>query len=223
LKRRRGEPEPMVRRLRQFNYVALVGCLFLLVAAFALISTLRSEDSGTLGIGAYGEGDPVPEFAVPLANGDLDGDANVDPDQACEIDEPEALRICDYFDRPLVISFWFTRQASDCIDYQDDFEAAYRRYGDRVNFVSVNVRDDRDRVRELIEEHDWQVPVGYDRDGAASNVYRVNGCPTFVYVETGGVMKNAEIGTEAIDGLDAQVRSLLKTDGEKVQPAKSES
>lgn len=223
MKRRRGEPEPMVRRLRQFNYVALVGCLFVFVAAVALISTLRSEDSGTLGIGGYGEGEPVPEFAVPLADGDLDGDANVDPDQACEIDEPEALRICDYFDRPLVISFWFTKQASECIDYQDAFDEAAAKFGDRAGFVSINVRDDRDRVRELIEEHDWQVPVGYDRDGAASNVYRVNFCPTFVYVKTGGVMKNAEIGLEAVEDLDSQIRSLLKSDGAKVQPAKSQS
>jgi peroxiredoxin len=219
---RPGESEPLAARLRQFNYVALVGCVFVLVVAVALINALRSEDSGTLGIGAYGEGEPAPKFAVPFAASDLDGDANVDPEKACEIDEPDALRICDYFDRPLVISFWFTKGASQCIEHQDRFDALLPKYGDRANFVSINVRDDRDRVRELIEEHGWQVPVGHDRDGAVSNVYRVGGCPTFVYVKKGGVVKNAEIGDPAIEGLDSQVRSLLKTDGAKVKPAQAQ-
>ena len=222
-RRHRGEPEPMVRRLKQFNYVALVGCVFLLVIAIALINTLRSEDSGTLGIGNYMEGEPAPKFAVPVAASDLDGDANVDPDQACEIEVEDALRICDYFDKPLVMSFWFTKQASQCIDYQDDFEAAFDRYGDRANFVSINVRDDRDRVRELIEEHGWRVPMGYDRDGAVSNIYRVGGCPTFVYVKRGGEVKDAEIGNPAIDGLDSQIRSLLKSDGQEVEPTQPQS
>lgn len=219
---RRPGDEQLPRRFRQFNYVALVGCVFLAVIGFALINALRSEDSGTLGIGGYGVGEPVPEFAVPVAMSDLDGDANVDPDQACGIDEPDAIRVCDYFDRPLVISFWFTKGAAACIDHQDAFDELLPRYGDRVNLLSINVRDDRDRLRELIEEHDWKVPVGYDRDGAVSNIYRVGGCPTFAYVERGGVLKNADIGDDAVEQLDAQVRSLLKSDGQEVKPTESE-
>ncbi len=208
---------------RPFNYVGLVAVVFVLVGAVAVINMLRTDESGTLGIGDYGQGEPVPKFAVPIADGDLEGDANVNQDQACDIDVDEAIRICDYFDRPLVMSFWFTKGASECIDHQDAFDEAAARFGDRAGFVSINVRDDRDRVRELIEQHDWQVPVGYDRDGAVSNIYRVGGCPTFAYVKTGGVLKNAEIGTKAVEQLDSQIRSLLKSDGEEVEPAETES
>jgi len=217
------EPEGRRPARKPFNYVALVGAAFVLVAAIALINMLRSEDSGTLGIGDYGVGKQIPPFAVPIATGDLDGDANVDPDKACEIDVPGALRICDYFDRPLVISFWFTKGSSRCIDHQDTFDRLLPEYGDRVGLVSINVRDDRDRVRELIDEHDWKVPVGYDRDGAVSNVYRVGGCPTFAFVKRGGVLKNAEIGDTSFDELETQVRSLLKSDGTEVKPTKTES
>ena len=36
------------------------------------------------------------------------------------------------------------------------------------------------------------MPVGYDRDGAVSNLYRVGGCPTLVYAYPGGILERAE-------------------------------
>ena len=125
------------------------------------------------------------------------------------VEGADVIRICDYFDRPLVMSFWFTKGGSQCIDQQDVFDDVALRYAGRVGALSINVRDDRDDVRGLIEEHGWKVPVGYDRDGAVSNVYRVGGCPTFIYVRKGGVMKNASIGKTSAEELNAQIRSLL--------------
>lgn len=63
-----------------------------------------------------------------------------------------------------------------------------------MNFLSVNVRDERETVTDLIAERDWQVPVGLDPDGAISNLYRVGGCPTIVLAHPGGILYRAEIG-----------------------------
>jgi cytochrome c biogenesis protein CcmG, thiol:disulfide interchange protein DsbE len=104
-----------------------------------------------------------------------------------------ALRVCDFFDKPLVLSFWFTR-GGDCENQEDVFEAAYRRYSPRVNFLAVDVRDSDSEVRKLIAERDWTHPVGLDRDGALSNLYRVGGCPTFVYAYPGGIFEATSIG-----------------------------
>ncbi len=92
-----------------------------------------------------------------------------------------------------MISFWFTK-GGDCADQQDVVDAVYRRYRGRVNFLSLDVRDDRDTVRELIRQHGWKMPVGYDRDGAVASLYRVGGCPTFAYVYPGGTLQSASIG-----------------------------
>jgi len=92
-----------------FNYVTVVGVAFVVVILLALVNMLRTEDSGTVGIGEVGRGDPVPKFAVPVASSDLDGDANIDPKKACGVEGADVIRICDYFDRPLVMSFWFTK------------------------------------------------------------------------------------------------------------------
>ena len=192
-----------------FNYVTVVGVAFVVVIVLALVNMLRTEDSGTVGIGDVGRGEPVPKFAVPVASSDLDGDANIGPKQACKVAGADVIRVCDYFDRPLVMSFWFTKGGSQCIDQQDVFDDVTLDYKRRLGALSINVRDDRDDVRSLIEEHGWKVPVGYDRDGAVSNIYRVGGCPTFIYVRKGGVMKNATIGPASAEELNAQIRSLL--------------
>ena len=163
-----------------FNYVTVVGVAFVVVIVLALVNMLRTEDSGTVGIGDVGRGEPVPKFAVPVASSDLDGDANIDPKQACKVEGADVIRVCDYFDRPLVMSFWFTKGGSQCIDQQDVFDDVTLDYKRRLGALSINVRDDRDDVRSLIEEHGWKVPAGYDRDGAVSNIYRVGGCPTFI-------------------------------------------
>ena len=192
-----------------FNYVTVVGVAFVVVIVLALVNMLRTEDSGTVGIGDVGRGEPVPKFAVPVASSDLDGDANIDPKQACKVEGADVIRVCDYFDRPLVMSFWFTKGGSQCIDQQDVFDDVTLDYKRRLGALSINVRDDRDDMRSLIEEHGWKVPAGYDRDGAVSNIYRVGGCPTFIYVRKGGVMKNATIGPASAEELNAQIRSLL--------------
>ena len=208
------------------TYSALVGLVFLGVIVFAIFNAVGNEEGGVLGAGAVERGWPLPEFAVPDARGELVGDANVFQDDcetnanpcppddvrvpACRIDEPGAIRVCDLFDRPLAISFWFTR-GGDCLPSQDAFDEVARRYSGRVNFLSINVRDDRDEVRRIIAERGWEVPVGWDRDGAVSNLFRVGVCPTVAFVYPGGILHDARIGTEAVSvaGLERELDELL--------------
>jgi hypothetical protein len=191
------------------NFSALIGLLIAIIVIFVFVNALRNTESGTVGIGSAGIGEKVEPFAVPLAMSDLEGDANVEPAQACQVAGDDVMRICDYFDRPLLISFWFTGGAAECIDQQDVFDQVATRFRKRVGAVSINVRDDRGRVRDLIEERGWKVPVGHDTDGAVSNVYRVGGCPTFLFVKPGGVLERAEIGRTTVEELSSQVRSFL--------------
>ena len=49
-------------------------------------------------------------------------------------------------------------------------------------------------MRRLIDDRGWTHPIGLDRDGALSNLYRVGGCPTFVYAFPGGILQSTSIG-----------------------------
>jgi len=208
------------------RYSIGVGLLFLAVILVATIQTLGDGGGGgTLGLDRQPSHWPLPEFAVPAAVSGLEGDANVAQDDcessavpcpesaqrvpACQIDTPGAIRLCDLFDRPLVISFWFTKGGSECTDQQDVVDAVYERYRGRVNFLSLNVRDARDTVRELVHERGWRMPVGYDRDGAVGGLYRVGGCPTFAYGYPGGTLESAGSGELTAAQLSARVERLL--------------
>jgi hypothetical protein len=207
------------------RYSLVVGLLFLAVIVVATLNTISGGNGGrTLGLDRLPARWPLPEFAVPLGDGSLEGDANVAQDgcetsalpcpedsrrpPACRIDAPGAIRVCDLFDRPLVISFWFTK-GDGCAGQQDVVEQAYRRYRGEVRFLSLDIRDDRDSLRDLIAEHGWTMPVGYDRDGAVASLYGVGGCPTFAYVYPGGTLQSASIGDLTLAQLSDRVDRLL--------------
>ena len=113
------------------------------------------------------------------------------------------------FDRPLVLSFWFT-SGGDCEAEQDVFEGAYRRYRGRVNFLSLDVRDDRDTVRELIARARLDACRSARLRRRAPDLYRIGGCPTFLYVYPGGIAPDASIGELDLRGSSsAKVEALL--------------
>jgi hypothetical protein len=211
------------------RYSIFVGVAFLALIVVATLSTIRAGTGGTLGASEDERGRPLAEFAVPDARSSLEGDANVAQDDcstsqdpcpedarrvpACRIsrDEfPGAIRVCDFFDRPLVLSFWFTRGA-DCLPTQDLVDRMAARYRGRVNFLSIDIRDDRDKVRTIIAEHGWKIPVGYDADGAVSDLYRVGGCPTVAFAYPGGILAFAKVGTAELSAplMRADIHRLL--------------
>jgi hypothetical protein len=209
------------------RYSIVVGLLFLAIVAFASIKTLGGGGSGekTLGLDQFEARWPLPEFAVPAAAGQLEGDANVAQDDcgsaaipcsekpprepACRISTAGAIRVCDLFGKPLVLSFWFTK-GGNCAAQQDVVDQVYRRYRGRVNFLSLDVRDDRGTVRELVAENGWQMPVGYDRDGAVAALYHIGGCPTLAYAYPGGTLQSASIGELTAPKLEAHIDRLLR-------------
>jgi hypothetical protein len=207
------------------RYSIAVSLIFVAVIVVATIQTLgEGGGGGTLGLERQPPRWPLPEFAVPAAASQLEGDANVAQDDcessaipcpedahrtpACRIATTGAIRVCDLFDRPLVISFWFSK-GGDCERQQDVVNAIYARYRGRVNFLSLNVRDDRDTVRELTRRRGWELPVGYDRDGAVASLYRIGGCPTFAYAYPGGTLESAGVGELTAGQLSARVERLL--------------
>jgi thiol-disulfide isomerase/thioredoxin len=204
------------------RYSIAVGLIFFAVVVVAVIHN-AGNGPGTLGLDDQPRHWPLPEFAVPLASGTLEGDANVAQDDcgssqlpcpdprtpACRVEEPGSFRVCDLFGRPSLISFWFTK-GEGCVAQQDVLDRVYERYRGRVSFLSLDVHDDPDTVRELARERGWRMPVGYDRDGAVAALYRIGGCPTFAFAYPGGTLWRATIGR--LDGtqLSAHLEQLLR-------------
>jgi hypothetical protein len=208
------------------RYSIVVGLIFLAIVAVATINTIEGGGpGGTLGLDKLPARWPLPEFAVPAGASQLEGDANVAQDDcetssvpcsegsqrtpACRIGTAGAIRVCDLFGKPLVISFWFS-EGSGCVNQQDVVQRVSRRYRGRVGFLSLDIHDDRNTLRDLIRKHGWTMPVGYDRDGAVGSLYRVGGCPTFAYAYPGGTLQGATIGDLTAGQLSDRIDRLLE-------------
>jgi hypothetical protein len=209
------------------RYSTFVGLAFLVLIVIAAVNTFETDEGGVLGADEAEIGAPLPEFAVPELIGGEDADANVFQDDcessqipcpaddqrtpACQVDLPRVIRICDLFERPLVLSFWFSTPA-ECPPTQDVVDQAARRYRDRVNFLSLAVRGERDELARIVTERGWRLPVGWDRDGAVSNLYRVGLCPTVAFVLPGGILREARIGSDELGRrqLDAAIEGLIR-------------
>ena len=208
------------------RYSLWVGLAFAVLIGIATVNTLQTSDDGLLGADEAQADEPLPEFALPELLHGPDADANIFQDDcetsanpcpegdsrtpACEVPGGDVIRVCDALDRPLVLSFWFSNPA-ECPPTQDAIDEQARRYRGRVNFLSIAIRGDREELREIVEERGWSLPVGWDRDGAVSNLYRVGVCPTAAFVLPGGVLREARIGSDALSGgqLEGAIERLL--------------
>ena len=227
----RGRAGPSARKPAS-RYSIFVGIAFLIVIVIATANTLQTRDDGILGATANEKGEPLPQFAVPELLGSQEGDANVSRTTArrgsnpcpttsaprpARSTSPDVIRVCDLFDRPLVISFWFTGGA-DCLPTQDLSTTLAQRFAGRVNFLSINVRDDRDEARAIADERGWRLPVGWDADGAVSNLYRVGGCPTVAFAYPGGLLSEAVIGSETLS--EPELTAHRRAPGPRVRSAR---
>jgi hypothetical protein len=66
-------------------------------------------------------------------------------------------------------------------------------------------------VHTIASEHGWTMPVGYDRDGAVSDLYRVGGCPTVAFAYPGGILDFAKASIAALSA-DGSLRAGLERD-----------
>jgi hypothetical protein len=196
---REREAEQARRAARPYSIV--VGIVFLGVLLFAGINAVRNSGEAVLG---PERGERIPLFAAPTATGSLDGDANIDQGEvvngrrrgsACDIagSARDVLKICDYFDRPLVMVAWFTRGCGNCRPQLDTVERVRKRVPG-VHFIGLDVRDSKDNAREEVLEHGWGFPMALDRDGAVSQLYGIGGGPTLIFAYPDGITRDVYLG-----------------------------
>jgi hypothetical protein len=199
------------------KYAWVVGILMLMVLGFVLFfNTLPNTGEALFGLD---RGDRLPDFAVPLATSDLEGDANVcqrepcpegaGPRPACELRSDEVLNVCLLRRDPLVLTFIFDRGA-DCYPQVDRTERV-RDAVEGVRFATVYFsRKERSEVRSLVEARRWEQPVGVDQDGEVSNRYGVGVCPTTMFVRAGGRVLDTKLGNLTEDQIRRGAERLLR-------------
>jgi hypothetical protein len=195
------------------KYAWLVGILMVMGLGVLLFAqTLPNAGESVQGPTV---GDPLPAFAAPAADGDLEGDANVCQERpcpesagevpACEIDSEQAVTVCPDGDRPLVLTFVVTR-GTDCEPQVDRVERV-RSEVPEVDFVTVVSGDTLQETEGLAAQRGWEQPVGVDEDGSVVNLYGIGICPVTVFARDGRV-RDVELGNLTEDQLRRRASRL---------------
>jgi hypothetical protein len=200
-----------VSRPRYARYVGLVG---LVIAALVVASTLLGRSDGATGIAP---GRRLAPFAVPLALGTLQGDANIATHAhegsagnvpACSVRGTQVLNVCQLYEQAPVVLALFVDEGG-CQKVLDEMQALVASYPG-VRFAAVAIGGQRIELRRLVRSRRLSLPVGIDEDGALASLYKVFSCPQVNFAYPGGVVQSkAFLGTPSLSALRARVSRLV--------------
>jgi hypothetical protein len=196
------------------RYGRYVGMLAVLIVVLITVNTIVTKPNGEKGIEP---GHSLPPFAVPLALGDLAGDADIatSADQgaagrvpACQERGPQILNVCQLYERGPVVLALFVDSGS-CPAIVSDLQALAPSFPG-VQFAAVAIKGERGQLRRLVHTRGLRLPVGIDRDGALASLYKVATCPQVTFAYPGGLVQSrALLSRPAPATLRARVSELL--------------
>ncbi len=110
--------------------------------------------------------------------------------------------------RPVVINFWAS-WCLPCVAEMPAFEQAHRRLGDRIAFLGINQRDDRDAAQELARRTGVTYPLGVDTAGRSFGAFGGLGMPTTVLIRADGTVADVVAGQLDAELLARRIQDRL--------------
>ena len=138
--------------------------------------------------------DKLPDFKVY----DMDGNA---------------VTLYESFGKPLVVNFWAT-WCPPCKAEMPYFDELYKEYGDRVDFMMVNLtdgqRDTTASVKAFIGSNKYSFPVYCDSEMSAAIAYGVNSIPMTLFIDSEGELINYKVGAISESALESMLLKMTE-------------
>ena len=170
-----------------------LGALFLPTTAPAVQtdpSAAMQDASESAGIAV---GQTAPDFTVYTATG-------------------EEITLSQMRGKPVVLNFWAS-WCHPCCNELPDFEEAFAQYGDRVQFMMVNLtdgaRDTLEGVQAFVSENGYSFPVYFDTGESAASAYGVYYIPHTILVSADGKVQYSQASPLTLERLQALLDPLL--------------
>lgn len=162
------------------------------------------------------KGSRSPAFAIPLLGSRLTGDANLveqkgDTHWACKVQGKDILNGCVLRNRGRVLVGFFVGDGKSClreIGVLQAFAVSQRI----VLPVVVVSKTDRKRTQLFVKKNRWSLLIGYDRDGALANRFRVAVCPQITYIGHDGNVQGTFFGRMNLTKLKRKVNQFLQSE-----------
>lgn len=105
------------------------------------------------------------------------------------------ISLANYQGKPIFINFWAS-WCPPCQAETPDLVKAYAKYGDKVQFIGVNLtaQDSLADVTAFIKKYDIKYPVAMDIKGSVAQQYQVLAIPTSIFVNRQGIIIERYVG-----------------------------
>jgi len=121
--------------------------------------------------------------------------------------------------KPTYIKLWAS-WCKPCMEQMPHFQQLFRQYGDRVNFVAVNINinEQRSAVKDVISKFGLTMPVWMDQQGQMALALGLVGTPfSVLFNRDGQQVYSSHVSDAALDGLmqrlaDGQLLSSEQSD-----------
>ena len=113
------------------------------------------------------------------------------PDFTVEDMDGNPVSLSDYLGKPVVLNFWASWCGS-CKNQMPAFQTAWTEYGDRVQFLMVNLTDNTQETltsaKAFLDTTDYTFPVFFDTQLSGAIAYGVTGIPATYFINAEGLV-----------------------------------
>jgi thiol-disulfide isomerase/thioredoxin len=109
---------------------------------------------------------------------------------------------------PVLVNFWGS-WCPPCRDEAPDLRAAAEEFDGRVQFLGVDILDNRQAAREFIREFDWPYPSIFDPEAEIRDGLGYLGQPITLIYDARGRLAFDLVGTASAELLRQEIRKVL--------------
>jgi thiol-disulfide isomerase/thioredoxin len=137
--------------------------------------------------------------------------ARATPDISLSTLDGGTFRLAAQRGKPVIVNFWAT-WCLPCRAELPAFEQVHKSHrDDGLVIVGVDVAEPSDVVAKYVAEMGLTFPIAIDEDGEVSELYRVQGLPTTIFVGRDGTIRDVIIGGPLSKAaIESKVADLMK-------------
>lgn len=135
------------------------------------------------------------------------------PDFTVTDEEGKEVALSDFIGKPVILNFWAS-WCGPCKSEMPDFDEAYGKYGNDIQFMMVNLTDNShetvEAAKDFIKEQGYAFPVFYDTKMEASDTYTVFSIPVTYFIDSEGNIVAHGSGALDRESLQTGIDMLFK-------------